>query len=114
MLRGGYNGAAAALASASGIQVGEGLCHPRRTCPRRLAQSQTHLHSACLGWSETECTLPLLTRAQPLVELHIFEGAQGVVDALRAHNCGELQCLPASGHLPAVVQCGGARKSSRL
>ncbi|PRW44610.1 macrophage erythroblast attacher [Chlorella sorokiniana] len=44
MLRGGYNGAAAALASSSGIQ--------------------------------------------PLVELHIFEGAQSVVDALRAHNCG--------------------------
>lgn len=39
------------------------------------------------------------------MELHIFEGAQGVVDALRAHNCGELQCLLAFGHLPAVVQC---------
>lgn len=36
--------------------------------------------------------LPAPPSAQPLVELHIFEGAQGVVDALRAHDCGEDQC----------------------
>lgn len=48
MLRGGYNGAAAALASASGIQVGEGLwrlCVALLPPPVEHSQPTLHLHA---------------------------------------------------------------------
>lgn len=98
MLRSGYNGAAAALAAQAGIQVGGSAarlrvrdCRARACCAMRMA--------GCSGSQGPHVparpppTVPPPPRcsppcAQPLVELHIFAGAQHVVEALRRHDCG--------------------------
>lgn len=78
---------------------------PTASCPRYV-EAWPHLalappcpatRSSCLPpFPQSPPALPPLHRppplswhsTQPLVELHIFAGAQRVVEALRAHNCG--------------------------
>lgn len=45
-------------------------------------------HAVTLGPAHPRPPPPPCRATQPLVELHIFAGAQRVVEALRAHDCG--------------------------
>lgn len=98
MLRGGHNQAAAALAASAGIQVGAvggGATRPTAACgshePGTLPSAAEPLRPPSGTPPRLNLHTPRLiphTTPQPLVELHIFAGAQRVVEALRGHDCG--------------------------
>lgn len=47
-------------------------------------------HMLRAGYNRAAAGLAASAGIQPLVELHIFAGAQKVVEALRAHDCGQV------------------------
>lgn len=75
-----------------------GRAVPPKLCNDRFSQRGWEADSCASRpgqlYTLFSCMLPPRMPVQPLVELHIFEGAQSVVDALRAHDCGKglLEC----------------------
>ena len=107
LLRRGYLASALHLARDSSIQV---LCRPSSCAVPRasstaawapIEDSGCPTKAACnirgniRGGRPQLRSVHLRSQAQELVDAHIFEEAQKVLDALRAHDCG-----------PALAWCG--------